>query len=200
MGPFDLPGFRAGKSKRTEKKRHIATPVHHTIVHDESLNLRRGRDLFGSGRENTSSGRVVPSLGSSDWVSDRERDSVVVAEVVVPATIYVEASTVVRAWLKILESQEKNVRREKVTETWELVLVTPSIEQTGRHDEMRLGAFDPRPGRDADMDPPLRLYSSDQYHQPRQRLFVTPYSHGYLADVPIVGQAQAEVVVLVVLG
>ncbi|KAI6040564.1 hypothetical protein EDC04DRAFT_2893956 [Pisolithus marmoratus] len=177
MGPFDLPGFRARKSKRTEEKTHIATPIHHTIIH-ESLNLRRGSDLFGSGRENTSSGQVVPSLGSSDW-----------------------ASTVVRAWLKILESQEKNVRREKATETWELVLVVMPVEQTGLHDEMRLGAFNPHPGRDVDMDPPLRPYSSDQYHQHRQRLFVTSYSHGYLADVPIVGQAQAvRVVVLVVLG
>lgn len=74
-GPRDLPGFRRKRS-RIEKKRHMAAPVHQTIVHEESLNFRRERDgRCGSGSENTSMGRVVPSLGSSDSVKERDTGS-----------------------------------------------------------------------------------------------------------------------------
>src|SRR6267154_3711052 len=61
---LDLP---LKNSSRMEKKTHRETPVHQNMVQCESLNFRRLRVICrGSGRENTSMGRVVPSLGSSD--------------------------------------------------------------------------------------------------------------------------------------
>lgn len=60
-------------NSRMEKKTHTETPVHQNMVQCESLNFRRLRVICrGSGKENTSMGRVVPSLGSSDSVSDKE--------------------------------------------------------------------------------------------------------------------------------
>lgn len=59
-----------------EKKTHTETPVHQNMVQYESLNFRRARVICrGSGKENTSMGRVVPSLGSSDSVRDKETGS-----------------------------------------------------------------------------------------------------------------------------
>jgi hypothetical protein len=56
-----------------EKNRHNVRPVHHTIVQAESLNFRRRREIcLGSGNENTSMGRVVPSLGRRDSVRDKD--------------------------------------------------------------------------------------------------------------------------------
>ena len=66
----DAPDLLSGlwmNRSRTEKKTHTETPVHQIMVQCESLNLRRPRVICrGSGRENTSIGRAVPSLGSSD--------------------------------------------------------------------------------------------------------------------------------------
>lgn len=59
-----------------EKKTQTETPVHQNMVQCESLNFRRLRVICrGSGKENTSIGRVVPSLGSSDSVRDKETGS-----------------------------------------------------------------------------------------------------------------------------
>lgn len=61
------------KRVRIEKNRHNVKPLHHTAVQMESLYFRRLRDIcLGSGSENTSIGRVLPSRGSRDSVRDRE--------------------------------------------------------------------------------------------------------------------------------
>ena len=61
------------KRASTEPTRHMLTPAHQIVVHTESLNFRRLRGTYrGSGREKTSIGRVRPSRGSRDSVSDKE--------------------------------------------------------------------------------------------------------------------------------
>lgn len=57
----------------TEKRRQNVKLEHQIIVHMESLYFRRALETcLGSGKENTSLGRVFPSRGSKDSVNDDE--------------------------------------------------------------------------------------------------------------------------------
>jgi len=56
-----------------EQNTHIESPVHQIDIHIASLYFRRPREICrGSGKLKTSSGRVLPSRGSNDSVSDKE--------------------------------------------------------------------------------------------------------------------------------
>ena len=71
--PREEPGGASVRKRiRIDEKTHMPTPAHHTLVHIESLNFLRLRGTYrGSGREKTSTGRVRPSRGRSDSVSDK---------------------------------------------------------------------------------------------------------------------------------
>ena len=57
----------------TEKSRQNVRLEHQITVQMESLYFRRVLEVsLGSGKENTSRGRVFPSRGSNDWVRDEE--------------------------------------------------------------------------------------------------------------------------------
>lgn len=61
------------KRVRIEKNRQIVTPDNHIAVQTESLYFRRPLGVCrGSGKENTSNGRVWPSRGRRDSVRDRD--------------------------------------------------------------------------------------------------------------------------------
>lgn len=64
-------GLRVRKRIRMELKKHMLNPAHQAAVHLWSLYFRRPRGTYrGSGNENTSTGRVCPSRGRSDSVSE----------------------------------------------------------------------------------------------------------------------------------
>lgn len=68
-----LSSLEVVNSIMIENSRHSEIPVHHNAVHMKSLNFRRPLGTCrGSGSEKTSSGRTVPSRGSSESVSDSE--------------------------------------------------------------------------------------------------------------------------------
>lgn len=70
---YGLDGLPVRKRMITEKKRQNVRLEHQITVQMESLYFRRALETcLGSGKENTSRGRVFPSRGSNDSVSDDE--------------------------------------------------------------------------------------------------------------------------------
>ena len=71
-----LRGLLVRMRTRKQEKRHMQSPVSQAAVHAASLYLRRPRGMYrGSGREKTSTGRVRPSRGNRDSVSDGARSN-----------------------------------------------------------------------------------------------------------------------------